>query len=802
MKKSELPKSFEGFDLIALNVLFISSYPPRECGIATFTMDLIQALKKGFGSSIQCSIGALETNQEACVYPEPPDFILNTEQSISYTESLKKINKPDLYNVVVIQHEFGFFNGFEADFCAFYQGINRPLIFVFHTVLPQPNRMLWKSVNLMVLHSNSVVVMTEHAKRILVEQYQISANKVVVISHGTHLLPHIDSVLSRKKHGLELRKVLSTFGLLGCNKSIETTLYALPQIAAIHPEVLFLILGKTHPGIVKNEGERYRNMLLNLVEDLQLQKHVLFVNQYLPLEELLEYLKLTDIYLFTSNDPNQAVSGTLSYAAASGCPIISTPIPHALELLGKTDDCSIEFGDHQQLSNQVIKLLSNPVLRVKLTADGLQKMANTSWPNAAIAYANLLRTVDGMRWIPEFQIPELQMDHLDRLTTRLGIVQFSNYDVPNLESGYTLDDNARALIVSCQYYLVSSKPDVLESIETYFNFIESCWQDDLKFLNYKDLENQFTSQNQLENLEDSMGRAVWALGFMISMKTELPTSLIQRATFLMNNIVPEVHAIHSTRSMSFIIKGLFNQNDEKHTETMIILADRLMNMYSHVKTENWNWFEDILTYANSVIPEALILAYARTGFTQYKVVAMESFDFLLSIILQNGELRVVSNNGWLLKDCSFVQEIGGEQPIDVAYTVIALESFYFILGIQDYKDKLKTVFTWFLGNNHLNQSMYNSATKGCYDGLEKTSVNLNQGAESTLSYLLARLAVERMIVHEHVNQLNNLKPYNYRNENKQTKYNNHLSEILSKSQELEPKYTLDQFRFSRKLQAN
>jgi hypothetical protein len=372
-----------------------------------------------------------------------------------------------------------------------------------------------------------------------------------------------------------------------------------------------------------------------------------------------------------------------------------------------------------------------------------------------------------------------------------------------LESGYTLDDNARALIVSCQYYLVSSKPDVLESIETYFNFIESCWQDDLKFLNYKDLENQFTSQNQLENLEDSMGRAVWALGFMISMKTELPTSLIQRATFLMNNIVPEVHAIHSTRSMSFIIKGLFYQNDERHTDTMVVLADRLMNMYTHVKTENWNWFEDILSYANSVIPESLILAYARTGFTQYKVVAIESFDFLLSIILQNGELRVVSNNGWLLKDCSFVQEIGGEQPIDVAYTVIALESFYFILGIQDYKDKLKTVFTWFLGNNHLKQSMYNSATKGCYDGLEKTSVNLNQGAESTLSYLLARLAVERMIVHEHFSEINWMKlNHRRRNENKQLKYNDHLIEILSMSRAMEPKYTLDQLRFSRKLQAN
>ncbi len=802
MKKLNSHRTVESSELNKLSVLFISSFPPRQCGIATFTLDLIQALKKGFGQSVHCTVCALETSQEVHEYGIQTEFVLNTQQSNSFTETIHKINNPDTYNVVVIQHEFGFFNESETEFVNFYQRINCPLVFVFHTVLPHPNLALWNSVNLMVLHSHSVVVMTENARRILIEQYQIAPNKVEVIAHGTHLLPHIDTVLSREKYGFDHRKVLATFGLLGCNKSIETTLYALPQIVIKHPEVLFLILGKTHPSILKNQGESYRNSLINLVEELQLQKNVVFVNQYLPLEELLEYLKLTDIYLFTSNDPNQAVSGTLSYAAASGCPIISTPIPHALELLGKTEDCSIEFGDYQQLAKRVNKLLSNPAIRMKLTADGLQKMANTSWPNAAIAYANLFRSIDGMRWVPEFQIPELRMDHLERLTTHLGVVQFSNYDVPNLDSGYTLDDNARALIVACQYYLESEKSDVLTSIETYFNFIEGCWQDDLKFLNYKDLDGRFTAQNQLENLEDSMGRAVWALGFMISMKTVLPTSLIQRATFLMNNIVPEVHAIHSTRSMAFIIKGLFYQNDEKHKDTMIILADRLMNMYSHVKTENWNWFEDILTYANSVIPEALILAYARTGFTQYKVVAVEGFDFLLSIILQNGELRVVSNNGWLLKDCSFVQEIGGEQPIDVAYTVIALESFYFILGKQDYKDKLKTVFTWFLGNNHLKQSMYNSATKGCYDGLEKTSVNLNQGAESTLSYLLARLAVERMVVHERVNQTRNLKPYNYTNENKQTKYNNHLSEILSKSQDFEPKYTLDHFRFSRKLQAN
>lgn len=792
MKKLNNRETIQIRSKAPLNVLFVSSIPPRECGIATFTQDLIESLKKGFGNSIHCSICALENHEEIHSYSEKPAIVINTDLSESFISAAEIINHSELFDVVVIQHEFGFFNTSSDAFKDFYKSLNKPLMMVFHTVLPLPNAELWDSINEMVNASISVVVMTEHAKRILVENYQITETKIQVIAHGTHLLPHIDLRISKQKHGLENFKVLSTFGLLGCNKSIETTLLALPSILEVHPDVIFLIIGRTHPGVVKNDGESYREMLLNLVHELNLKDHVRFVNAYLPLEELLEYLKLTDVYLFTSNDPNQAVSGTLSYAAASGCPIVSTPIPHALELLGRTEDCSMEFGDYKQLAHQVVKLLSNTETRLKMTSQGLQKMANTSWPNAAIAYANLFRNLDGMRWKPEFHVPTLELDHLYRLTTKLGMVQFSKYDVPNLESGYTLDDNARALITVLQYYNIEGDDSILSYVEIYLNFIENCWQADLKFLNYKDLNNQFTQQNYNENLEDSMGRAIWALGYLISMKSTLPISFSRKAEKLLGFIIPQVHLIHSTRSMSFIIKGLYFENRAEHLDVLVLLADRLMNMYTHVKTESWHWFEDILSYANSVIPESLILAFARTNFTQYKLVATESFDFLLSIILQNGELRVVSNNGWLEKESNFTNEIGGEQPIDVAYTVIALESFYLVLGNSIYKEKLTTVFTWFLGNNHLKQAMYNSATKGCYDGLEKTSVNLNQGAESTVSYLLARLAIERLKINDKLNNEWSMSQF------RDQEFQKDSNRSLAVHHIFQRKFTLDQLTMSKR----
>lgn len=591
--------------------------------------------------------------------------------------------------------------------------------------------------------------MTKSSKKILISNYLLSLKKITVIPHGTHLVKHEDKDLLKQKYALSGRKVLSTFGLLSSGKSIETTLEALPAIVQHHPEVLFLIIGKTHPTIVKEQGEQYRQMLEAMVVDLKLQGHVQFVHQFLPLTQLLEYLQLTDIYLFTSNDRHEAVSGTFSYAISCGCPIISTPIPHAREVLKNDAGIIIDFEAPEQLSNEVNKLLANEILRTKMSSNGLHRMASTAWENAAICHARLFAKIINSGSALVYNLPIINLQHIRKLTTDFGMIQFSNINQPDLESGYTLDDNARAMIAMCQHYELTRDSSDLNCINIYLDFIEFCQQHDGSFLNYVNKKKRFTSQNYETNLADSNGRAIWALGYLISMHTLLPVSFVKLANRMLEKASLHVNALHSTRAMAFVIKGLYYRHHKFKSEqnTLIIteLANRLLQMYRHECHDDWHWFESYLTYANSILPEAMLFAALHTGNVLYKETAMESFDFLLEKTFTETRIKVISNQNWLQKgNESLPQKDGGEQPIDVAYSILALHKFFEVTKKNVYSTKIKMAFNWFLGANHLHQIIYNPSTGGCYDGLEENYVNLNQGAESTVSYLMARLTVEKM----------------------------------------------------------
>ncbi|MFV8377033.1 glycosyltransferase [Flavobacterium sp. LB1P62] len=331
-------------------ILFITSYPPRECGIATYSQDLIKALDKKFKCSFKIKICPLESINEQHVYPEPIKYILNTDHLNAFENLAAKINDNTAIQLVLIQHEFGLFRKNEADFRAFLNAVLKPVIIVFHTILPNPNELLKDNVKKITKSVHSIIVMTSSSAKILINDYGVAPEKITIISHGTHLVPHSDQALLKEKYKLTGRNVLSTFGLLGSGKSIETTLDALPSIIKVNNDVLFLIIGKTHPSVAKEEGEKYRLMLEAKIGDLKLQNHVQFLNRYLSLSDLLEYLQLTDIYLFTSKDPNQAVSGTFSYAMSCGCPIVSTPIPHACEVLCGDSGMIVDFGNVQQLA--------------------------------------------------------------------------------------------------------------------------------------------------------------------------------------------------------------------------------------------------------------------------------------------------------------------------------------------------------------------------------------------------------------------------------------------------------------------
>ncbi|AEE53505.1 glycosyltransferase [Haliscomenobacter hydrossis] len=766
-----IPKKLVGMRQIFRNqlpeILFITSYPPRECGIATYSQDLLKALKNQYRNSFSLKVCALEAGTNDYTYPKEVKYQLNTQDLSQYPEMAHLINVDMRIELVLIQHEFGFFQGkAEGAFLQFLSWMTKPVVIVFHTVLPNPDAALKEKVQKIAAACASIVVMTQNSAQVLIDDYGVLPQNIEVIPHGTHLVPHLDKTTLKEKYGLSNRKVLSTFGLLNSGKGIETTLIALPAIIALNPEVLFLIIGKTHPGVIKSEGEKYRMMLLQKVQELKLQQHVIFINSYLPLQDLLEYLQLTDVYLFTSQDPNQAVSGTFSYAMSCGCPIISTPIPHAREVLREDSGIIVDFQHVAQLANGVNRILGDESLSAAFRSNTLQRIVPSAWENSAIAHALLLQKVAGSRIGLDIfsqepssirhkaekialqnRLPEVNLEHVKKMTTDFGMIQFAKINQPDIDSGYTLDDNARALIAMCMHYESSGDINDLEYLRIYLDFIQFCQQPAGDFLNYVDKAYLFTAQNSATNLADSNGRAIWALGYLISRRALLPTALVTMAQGILHRALLQVEGMHSTRAMAFVIKGLYYANLEKkslhYVQLIKTLANRLVQMYRHESEQHWQWYEGYLTYANSILPEALLCAWLETGAEVYKETAEASFNFLLSRTFDKTRIKVISNQSWLHKGQE--SAVYGEQPIDVAYTIFTLSKFYDVFEDENHLHKMETAFNWFLGNNHLHQIIYNPCTGGCYDGLEEKQVNLNQGAESTLSYLMARLTMEKYL---------------------------------------------------------
>ncbi len=729
----------------AAQILVLTSYPPRECGIATYSHDLITVLKKQFGASFSIKVCALEAGYTTNIYPNEVKYILDTSNSQGFAKLAHNINQNNQIQLVLIQHEFGFYHAQEKAFLQFLSAVKKPISIVFHTVLPNPDEMFRTKVKMISSICESIIVMTNRSSEILVSDYGVAPDKISVIAHGTHLVAHVNKDSLKEKYDLKDRKVLTTFGLLSSGKSIETTLQALPEIIKTSPDVIFLVIGKTHPEVVKHEGESYREMLEEKVKTLGLQDHVRFINNYLATPDLLEYLQLTDIYLFTTNDPNQAVSGTFAYAMSCSCPIISTPIPHAKEVLTEDTGIIFDFRNSQQLATAVKRLLDDDTLRENMSLNTLQKIISSAWENSAISHVKVFEKISAKKITPQYSLPSINLSHLKKMTTDVGMIQFSKINQPDLITGYTLDDNARALIAICMHYELTADNNDLPLLQTYLNFIQRCLLPSGRFENYIDEKLNVTKQNRETNLDDANGRAIWALGFLISEEPLLPAKLIIQANSIMQIAITQLEEIHSTRAMAFIIKGLYYYNEVfGTTETIRIIekmANRMVQMYKHESSAEWEWFESYLTYANSILPEALLNAWLVTGNRTYKEVAASSFRFLASKIFNKNGIEVISNKQWLQKGDNLNHY--GEQPIDVAYTIMTLSKFYDVFHDEQYRSKMETAFNWFQGKNRLNQIIYNPCTGGCYDGLEEHNVNLNQGAESTVSYLMARLTVEK-----------------------------------------------------------
>ncbi len=723
-------------------IVFMTTFPPTQCGIATFTQDLTNAITNVFGEAIKCVICDLTDKPKS---DKNISYSLNPKIKAEYKRVAQEINEDKAVRLVHIQHEFGLFGGEYGSFLLdFLEAIDKPVAFTFHSVIPNPNLELKSFMQLLVSNAVSVFVMTKQSQKILLESYGISEDIIRFMPHGTHLVNYKNPDELKEKFNFENRTILSTFGLLGEGKSIETALKALPEIIEQTPNVLYLVIGKTHPNSIKNNTDKYRNYLETLVNDSGIQNHVLFINRYLELQELLNYLMVTEIYLFTSKDPNQAVSGTFSYAMSCACPIIASSIPHTREVLTSDAGLIFDIGNSEQLAKATKQLLSNKEMRESMAFRAFQKTSESSWENIAIKHVHVYGKSVSQFLNIDYDYPAIKLDHIKKMTSSLGMIQFSKISIPDISSGYTLDDNARALIAMCLHYKLFRKKEDLNYINTYLNFIKLCQKPKGTFINYIDKNGNEHLKNTYMHIEDSNARAIWALGTVISLKEYLPHETVLNAFNCFVKCLSWSSDIKSPRSIGFAIKGLYlyhSVTDDIQAVSIIKkLGKKLLADYYLNATEDWDWFEDRLTYANSILPEAMLYAYLITEEPTFKKVANKSFDFLLSKMFVNGDFKVISNKGWHHKNKE--PHKYGEQPIDVACTIQTLNIFHKTFGIKKYEKMMKVAFSWFLGRNHLKQTVYNPITGGCYDGLEKENVNLNQGAESTICYLIARLVME------------------------------------------------------------
>ncbi|MEC5147550.1 glycosyltransferase [Chitinophaga sp. 212800010-3] len=746
-------------------LLFVTSYPPRECGIATFAQDLVNAMNKNFAGNLRIEVAALrEAGKPADPHTGPVTYTVNPFDIDNCIDFAQKINRDNRIDLLCFEHEFGLYGGeFGHNLLAMISLLDKPFIVRFHTVLPYPDIKCTKVVSLISTLAAKVIVMTRSSATLLREVYQVPAEKIAHIPHGTHAHIVEDVPALKEQYNLNGKMVLSTFGLLSENKGIETGIRAMKHIVDEYPEAMYLVLGKTHPVVFSHEGEQYRDSLELLVKELGLENNVRFVNAYLSLETLLDYLSLTDIYLFTSKDPHQAVSGTFVYAMSAGCAVISTSFVQAREMLDDGAGCLIGFNEPGQLSAAATRLLGDPDLRRQMSEAAIEKTRSSIWENVAIAHMEVISdALSEDRILPN--LPPPYLDHIDRMTDETGMLQFSRHDVPDPEYGYTLDDNARALIAMCMYCSELKPSSFVNSLlRRYIGFIKRCQTPSGRFLNYMDFDGSFSAMNREVNLDDANGRTVWALGYALSQHQHLPFDVVQDALSLLRPCFNWMESVQSPRAIAFAIKGLYYflqyKPGDRAVEILHLLAARLYEYYRNEADGVWNWYESCLTYGNAVLPEAIMMAYQVTGMELYRRTGENSLAFLCSKTFTDSHMKVISNKTWYHKNAVIPPEEGGEQSIEIAYTMLAMNTFYNITKNNSYLEKMRLAFSWYLGNNHLRQLVYNPLTYGCYDGLEKNNVNQNQGAESTVCYLIARLLMEQWNKYKYVTpKPNSLEP--------------------------------------------
>ncbi|MGN7989480.1 glycosyltransferase [Pedobacter sp. 22226] len=734
-----------------MKIAYISTYPPRECGLATFNQNLVNALSLNPAYNPQNSfVVALNESDDVNEhqYPDEVKFVIRQQNQQDYIEAANFINNSDV-DSCIIEHEFGIYGGNSGVFLlSLINRLKKPFITILHTVLKEPSFMQQTIIKEIALKSSNIVVMSKKAVMFLTSIYQIPKTSIKLIEHG---VPDLEPVPNNEIAQSELfkgRKVLFTFGLISRNKGLETVIKALPEIVAQHPDVLYVILGNTHPGVVKHNGEEYRDSLKALAKELGVENNIAFVNKFVSENELHQYLTACTLYITPYLNEAQITSGTLSYAIGAGAAVVSTPYWHAQELLADNRGKLFDFKNDAQLANIVNELLSDQDKYQKLKQNAYEYGLNLRWPAIGSVYLNVLNEAvtagkKAERITPPIidveSMPALNLNHISLLTDDTGIIQHARFGIPNLKEGYCIDDNARALIMALMATEQGENPKALKFMPVYLSFIQYMQTDNGNFRNFLSF-----NRNYLDEVgsEDSFGRTIWSLGYLVSSAPN--NSYREFGRELFSHSIPHFKNLKYIRGKANTIIGLAyylcaHPGDEMIIKEINLLASSLVASYKAHKDGDWHWFEDILTYDNAILPLALLHHYEVTGnATSYKI-AMESIAFLNSFSFENGYLNPVGNAGWMKKHGK--NPVYDQQALETMAMVLLYAKAFEITKDDQYLNLMHTSYQWFLGKNSLHIPLYDFETHGCADGLQFNSVNRNQGAESTLAYFISHLAI-------------------------------------------------------------
>jgi glycosyltransferase involved in cell wall biosynthesis len=749
-------------------IAVIGNYLPRHCGIATFTTDLCSALSAEYGTARLLALPVNDT-EEGYDYPARVRWSLAQDDVTSYHQAAEFLNFNNV-DMVCLQHEYGIFGGpAGSHILQLLRGLKMPVVTTLHTVLREPDANQMMVMEEIAEISDRLIVMSQLSSQFLQEIFKVPGSKIDMVPHGVPDLPFLDPNFYKDRFGVEGKAVLLTFGLLSPNKGIENVIQALPQILSKHKNVAYIVAGATHPHILRREGDKYRASLQALAKEMGVESQVIFHNRFVSPEEMVEFIGAADIYITPYRHEAQVVSGTLAYALGAGKAIISTPYWHAIELLDDRRGALVPFQNPGAIAQKTIELLDTPAIRHAMRKRAYLFAREMVWKRVAQGHMESFARVRSDRMeTPRVQfsaraseksldqLPKLNLNHLQRLTDDTGMLQHAIFTIPNRREGYTTDDNARALIFSV--LLEHQEKDQLQNNQVgkpdspspnsaglYLSFLEHAFNPAKgRFKNFLGYDRRW---NESVGSEDAHGRALWGLGTVLGRSQD--QGLRGAAGRLFEVSLPAVLEFSSPRAWAYALLGIQEYltsyaGDRDAQKVRFALGRRLLERYKAIRSPDWKWFENVLAYGNARLPQTLLLVGATCSDDRLISAGLESLDWLLGTqrCPTNGHFVPIGSQGFYRQHGEKARF--DQQPIEAAGAVSACLEAYRATGDRRWRSEAWSAFNWFLGHNDLQLPLYDSATGGCRDGLHPDRANENQGAESTLSFLMALLEMRSL----------------------------------------------------------